>query len=843
MSGDEYGVSNASGDSERNLCFIQQLPYSWYTSGMKPVRAFLLSIACCAVVVALAGPAGRLAVVLPLLLLAPGYLVTRALRAHLPDGPAPQLALWIGLSLSVIALLYQWITAVGLGLTLPALQALAAGCGLAAFWFAWRDGSGEGDGESGRWGERETRKQRGEETSKTIEDQQEQDGYITSSFSRASSAALHPSPAVLRPSSSILRAPPFALRPSPAALRRPSSVVRRPSFVLVPALALLGVFALTLWLRFEQIKPLALPAWVDSVHHALLIRVAAERGQAPYSLTPYMQIENLPYHWGYHVFTAATLQLSGVTLPQVMLWGGQTLNALHVLTCAALAIGLWRRQWAGVVAGIVVGLLSIMPAYYVSWGRYTQLTGLLLLPALALAWSAGLRKPGFGWTICGALLIAGLSVIHFRVLVFSLMLIAAISFVWAIDHGWAQIRPRLWHALISIGLSIMLTLPWNFVLLSQRLAPAARNPAFLVSDTGYNQFSESLLWSGQNRLLVALALVGALLGLARRSRAALALIGWVGGLFVLADPQLITYIAPAAGIPALIWGYQRRSIVAVICGAALTLINPLLVSFPSFWLINQDAVIISLFVPLSALIGGGLLEIGGWGSGVRGQGSGIRGRGSEEQGDGERGRTGDMETGRHGDWETNSSPLHPFTPSPLHPFRIWLPRILAILLIGAAVVWGVRDLQGPAGGVINTGTIIGTQADLSAIDWVISNTPPDARFLINAQGWLAAADRGTDGGWWLLPLANRWTSTPPAIYAYHDYHAGVELRERNDVIINFEPGDQQAVYEYIEREGITHIYLGAQPSRLTADVFSDDSMFTKVYERDGVTILAVNRQS
>ena len=36
---------------------------------------------------------------------------------------------------------------------------------------------------------------------------------------------------------------------------------------------------------------------------------------------------------------------------------------------------------AGLVAALAASLVSYFPAYYVSWGRYTQLTAMILLPA------------------------------------------------------------------------------------------------------------------------------------------------------------------------------------------------------------------------------------------------------------------------------------------------------------------------------------------------------------------------------------------------------------------------------------------------------------------------------
>ena len=77
-----------------------------------------------------------------------------------------------------------------------------------------------------------------------------------------------------------------------------------------------------------------------------MIRVAAERGQAPLSLRPYLPVDQLPYHWGYHVLVAAAMQLSSLDLPQTMLVSGQALNVLQVLAAAGLTTYLWRRPLA-----------------------------------------------------------------------------------------------------------------------------------------------------------------------------------------------------------------------------------------------------------------------------------------------------------------------------------------------------------------------------------------------------------------------------------------------------------------------------------------------------------------
>src|SRR5690349_6439495 len=103
-----------------------------------PHRLLVATLACTALAW-LAGPAGRLLVVLPLLLFGPGYLLERALAAFPGPSLALRPALWLGLSLSIVALLYEWTTALGLSLTLPALYILAGACGLGVIWRVLRD--------------------------------------------------------------------------------------------------------------------------------------------------------------------------------------------------------------------------------------------------------------------------------------------------------------------------------------------------------------------------------------------------------------------------------------------------------------------------------------------------------------------------------------------------------------------------------------------------------------------------------------------------------------------------------------------------------------------------------
>jgi hypothetical protein len=525
----------------------------------------------------LSGPAGRMLVVLPLLLFGPGLLLERAL---LPSTQFPifvRPTLWLGLSLSAVALLYEWATLIGLSLTPLVLALLAAACGLAVIWQLWILDFG------------------------------------------------------------------FWIFDCPDRHSNQKSKIQNRAWLL----ALLTILALTCWTRISEIRELALPNWVDSVHHALMIRVAAERGQAPLSLRPYLPVDQLPYHWGYHVLVAAAMQLSSLGLPQAMLVSGQALNVLQALAAAGLAAYLWRRPLAGVVAALVVGLLSIFPAYYVSWGRYTQLTGLLLLPPLMIAWLELLKdknqEPPRGypragsteepyesvvrrpWSVAGlygrrttgdgqrtillALLLAGLSLVHFIVLAFALCFMAVSGIAWLLGVRRVLWRSRLGWLAGSATLALGLAGPWLWLLAWRALLRSGSGQAqALVGQGAFYALDTRLLWAGNNRMLIALALAAGLWGIRRRERIVGTLLAWVAGLCVLANPWLALYLLPALGVALLAWSLARRRLLPALGAGALLLFNPLLVGkLPYIAIISNETVVISLFVPIGVLLGGGAI--------------------------------------------------------------------------------------------------------------------------------------------------------------------------------------------------------------------------------------------
>jgi hypothetical protein len=65
---------------------------------------------------------------------------------------------------------------------------------------------------------------------------------------------------------------------------------------------------------------------------------------------------------------------------------------------------------------------------------------------------------------------------------------------------------------------------------------------------------------------------------------------------------------------------------------------------------------------------------------------------------------------------------------------------------------------------VNTETVLATQSDIDALEWIKTHTPEDARFFINTVGWSTNTYRGVDGGGWILPLTGRWSIVPTIFY-------------------------------------------------------------------------------
>ena len=294
-------------------------------------------------------------------------------------------------------------------------------------------------------------------------------------------------------------------------------------------LLLLIILLCGLAVRLLAVQDVSFPPWVDSSRHALITAVMAANGQTITNYAPFLPVDRFPYHFGFHTLSASLSLMSGWPLPRLLLYFGQLLNALVPL---ALYSAVWlfiRRRGVAMFAAFLVALPFFFPAYYATWGRFTQLTAVFLLPVLlALTWRMVRGFDGWRrmwWMV--ALLVAGLFLTHFRVFLYYL----PFAFLaWLIHLG----RSTRWLA-AAAGLALLLAGPRLMQLLLDS------NTTQRVGQTipDYNNFPMSYVETGWERAFITIAAVGIVLllvALIRRRPWALlplALVLWVTALFLI----------------------------------------------------------------------------------------------------------------------------------------------------------------------------------------------------------------------------------------------------------------------------------------------------------------------
>ena len=227
----------------------------------------------------------------------------------------------------------------------------------------------------------------------------------------------------------------------------------------LPDILLLIILLLVFVTRFWVIRNLDTPMWGDSYQHTIIAQLIVENGGLFNSWAPYADLTTFTYHFGFHTLVSNLHWITGMSMPQAVLWTGQILNGLAVFSLYPLAVRVGRTRWAGIIALLVAGLLLSMPMFYVNWGRYTQLTGLIILASFAyIAWvmlTGKSMKPGIG--ILLGIILAGLALTHYRILLLALLFFPAFIIIFAREFGWISILSR---SLISGLLAGLLFLPW-----------------------------------------------------------------------------------------------------------------------------------------------------------------------------------------------------------------------------------------------------------------------------------------------------------------------------------------------------------------------------------------------
>lgn len=228
--------------------------------------------------------------------------------------------------------------------------------------------------------------------------------------------------------------------------------------------------------RFWAIRSLDAPMWGDSYQHSVITQLIIDHRGLFQSWLPYAELKSFTYHFGFHSLAAAYHWVTGMPAHLSVMWVGQILNACAVICLYPLAKRMNRNPWSGVAAVFFAGLLSSMPMFFVNWGRYTQLAGLVILPILAwVTWPVnGHVDVSRRNVVLSALLLAGLGLTHYRVLQFALGWLGTL-FIYSFFQRKAK-KTFTFLIFICIGTGIFL-LPWllnlshsNFVEWAVRLS-------------------------------------------------------------------------------------------------------------------------------------------------------------------------------------------------------------------------------------------------------------------------------------------------------------------------------------------------------------------------------------
>ncbi|MFO7537664.1 MAG: hypothetical protein R6X32_06350 [Chloroflexota bacterium] len=141
--------------------------------------------------------------------------------------------------------------------------------------------------------------------------------------------------------------------------------------------------------------------------------------------------------------------------------------------------------------------------------------------------------------------------------------------------------------------------------------------------------------------------------------------------------------------------------------------------------------------------------------------------------------------------------------------------------------------------ILNPQTVLVYPQDIQAITWLDENLPPEAHIAVNSWRWLGNTWAGSDGGAWILPLAGRSVSTPPADYIYNRELAE-QVGQFNEELAEISDWSEAETADWLRRWGVSHIFIGARGGQFDPAGLIRNPHLTLLYARDGVFIFALD---
>jgi hypothetical protein len=590
--------------------------------------------------------------------------------------------------------------------------------------------------------------------------------------------------------------------------------ISRPDAATVAFWSLLvGVFALTIYTRMLSLRDLQAGLGLDAYHHTLIAQMFVDHGGIPPNYEPYAALSSFTYHFGFHAMVASAAWLLGQTSPvdllRLMPVAGQLATALPVLTLTLIGWKVFGNRWAGLIAGTFAGLVSIFPAYYVNWSRYTQGLGLALLPVSIVLYLEVVQRPmrrpavvpapadpaatnpgGITWQttvrqsgpyLLGLIGAAGLFLTHYRIaIVYAAFVGLYLAGRLLLDvHRRAQWREALMPIRRTLVLAVLTATalsPW-LVNLAQNFRShlVGRDSAAVRAYYDLSPIS-GLLTQWSMLLMLALAVVGLILAIRRRVwLLVLAALVWVP-LALWSNPYLLDWIAPGFRLP--FSGYLDVTTVA-----------------ESAWL------------PLAMLAGYAVAE-------------GVR-----------------LFLSLGDTWRAARPRL---------VGRLWRAPVAVLIGITLLVV-GVAVALPVAANLDRKAYI--APADEQALQWMRANLPRNAYVLANpfAFPWAPQNVYGSDAGMWVPLVAGVAASVPP-LPAYNEQLADPNYINKELNVIQYEPFTctdpdpqkcRQPDWQALKDAGVTHIFVGTRGGALDVPTLLASEQTDLVYQKDGAWVFVL----
>ena len=341
----------------------------------------------------------------------------------------------------------------------------------------------------------------------------------------------------------------------------------------LPDLVFLLVVILIFGSRFWTIRALEIPMWGDSYQHAMISQLMLDQGGLFSSWEPYIPYQSLTVHYGFSFSVALFSWITNIPAAPATLIFGQIINAFAVILLYPWALRVSQNnRWAACAAVLIAGLYTQIPAIFVNWGRYAQLSGQAILPvAFVLLWdaldtqiarteNASIRPRrarsifSFSWSMLWivGMVLAGMTLSYYRMPYFFATLVAAWLIAWGIPKLRLEI-PRWINLILSLiiigGFTILLVIPWLYNLINVKavLLSAIKSPLEPLIASVLADYRAWLDLTSYISVIILVASVIALLTSLIRKNWAVASLGlWVFFLSLIVAGRLIHLPGTAA---------------------------------------------------------------------------------------------------------------------------------------------------------------------------------------------------------------------------------------------------------------------------------------------------------